>query len=114
MRKNKRWNPSAKWKWSVLKNLTFLANKIKVEAVFPEDFQDLEKLEDAIKFINAYNLHPDTHGNCPLCGSPSVTEGEIYNVMFYGIGKASKELGKLEGLYIRRCENCHAYSLEGW
>ena len=112
MRKEKKWNPAVCWKWSVLKNLTYLANKLRVEAVFPEDFRDLEKLDDAMRLINAYNLQPYSNGLCPLCGSASVIEAEVHDVEFHAIGKASPKLDKVEGLKIRKCEKCGAVSVD--
>lgn len=108
------WNQSRKWRRTVLTNLTKIANRLRVEAVFPEEFQEVSKLDDAIRFINAYNLQPDLKGKCPLCGEATLTEGEIEDIMFYGIGDAPKWLGKMEGLIITRCENCGAYHIEGW
>jgi len=114
LRKNRRWNPVSKWKWSVMSNLTILANKLRTEAVFPEDFADVAKIDEAVKLLSAYNMQPDIHGKCPLCGSETLTEGTIENIMFNGIGAAPKWMGKIEGLVMRHCETCGAYNIEGW
>ena len=114
MYKPKKWNPRVRWKWSVLKNLTILSNKLRTEAVFPDEFRDVEKLDDAIKFINAYNLQPIASGKCPFCDTKTLTEVTIKKVEFNGDGNPPDWVNKLEGLHMRKCERCGAYIVEGW
>lgn len=109
----KGWNPASKWRWSIAKKITALANRLRVEAVFPEDFKDVEALDEVLRYLNAQSL-TYLRGRCPICGEPTITEAEVEPACFNGVGDAPMSLGKIEGLLIRRCENCHAYCIVGW
>ena len=108
-----KWGMPRKQRRSILMKLISLANRLRVEAVFPEDYKDVETLDEAIKFIDALSLVP-IRGNCPICGEPTVTEGEVEPICFHGIGDMPLEAGKIEGLQVRHCESCGAYCVVGW
>ena len=113
-RKNYKWALPVIQRRQALINLIALANKLRVDAVFPEDFKDVKTLDDAIKVIQSYSMQPYNGGKCPICDSPSLTEGYIDDISFAGIGAAPEWLGKLEGLVITHCDNCGAYNIHGW
>lgn len=113
-RKNYRWAVPAARRRRVLLELIRLSNRLRVEAVFPQDYKDVALLDEAVRVMESYSLQPYNGGKCPICDSPSLTEGYIDDISFEGIGEAPKWLGKLEGLSVRHCENCGAYNIVGW
>lgn len=113
-RKNYKWAVPAVRRRECMLALIRLANRLRVEAVFPQDYKDVALLDEAVKIMQSYSLQPYNGGKCPICDSPSVTEGILDDVCFEGIGAAPKWLGKMEGLVIRHCDNCGAYNIVGW
>lgn len=104
-RLNHKWALPTQIRRQKLISLIRLTNRLRVEAVFPEEFKDVEVLDDAIRLIQNYNLQPNNHGKCPICNSGEVVEGKIDSV------SGAEELKKMEGLCVRYCTNCGAYEI---
>ena len=79
-RLNHRWKPMRYRLRGVKVGLTKLINRLKLEAVFPEELEDIKLLEDVLKIMDVYDLQPANKKRCPFCDSKQVAEAVIKDV----------------------------------
>lgn len=112
--KGSKWSPYKTLRRRVMRNLIAWKNKEKIEAVFPEDYQKVNDLGDAIHLLDSLE-YGEFYDKCPMCGEADLTIGKAEPVCFNAIRDEDKyRLGKIEGLEIQYCYNCGWYAIRGW
>ena len=112
--KGSKWSKFKLLRRRVMRNLIAWKNKEKLEAVFPEDYQKVNDLTDAIHFLDSLE-YGEFYDKCPMCGEADLTIGKAEPVCFNAIRDEDKyRLGKIEGLEIQYCYNCGWYAIRGW
>ena len=104
--KNQKWSPFKVSRKRILRDIVAIRNKLNAQAVFKEDKKDVKSLDKTIDFLNRldYNYNWEYKKVCPMCESDKITKCKFEPACFNGVNNI--KLGKIEGLYIYRCEEC--------
>ena len=73
--KGSKWSKFKLLRRRVMRNLIAWKNKEKLEAVFPEDYQKVNDLTDAIHFLDSLE-YGEFYDKCPMCGEADLTIGK--------------------------------------
>ena len=112
-RLNHRWKPMRYRLRDAKVGLTKLINRLKLEAVFPEELEDIKLLEDVLKIMDVYDLQPANKKRCPFCDSKQVAETVIKDVDLTALcGNATRGTTRTTSFKLRICKNCGVYELK--
>lgn len=112
-RLNHRWKPLGYKLRDTKVGLTKLINKLEQEAVFPEEWADIELLKETLKLLDIYDLQPANKKRCPFCNSKQLAEAVIENVDLTALCKnATKGTTRNTSFKLRICRNCGVYELK--
>lgn len=114
--KNQKWSAYKVKRRKVLRFMVALYNRKKHEAVFKEDDEELEGLQETIELLKSIDYDNSTwsyKGVCPICGSDKIIYCPIEPCCFDDRSKLYKgKLGKIEGLIINHCTDCGFTNIE--
>lgn len=111
-RLNHRWKPMRYRLRDIKVGLTRMINRLKLEAVFPEEFEDIELLQDALRVMDIYDLQPANKKRCPFCNSNQVAEAFIKDVDLTAVCEsAPNDVSRTANFRLRVCKNCGVYEL---
>lgn len=112
-RLNHRWKPMGYRLRDIKTGLTKLINKLRLEAVFPEEFADIELLQETLKLMDVYDLQPANKKRCPFCNSKQVAEAVIKDVDLTALCEnATRGTTRNTSFKLRICKNCGVYELK--
>lgn len=113
--KGHKWNKWRKIRMSVVKTIAEEYNRALHSAIFDEDKERVNKLKEALDFINAFQNNR-TYMLCPMCGSRLFQQAIVHNVNFdnekYNNYPQYKLQEHYDELHIAKCKNCGWYCID--
>lgn len=98
-----------KWRQKLADYVTQLVHIQEAEAVYPEDYENIEKTKQLLKFMGIQTSSSTKY--CPYCGSGYLEELHCTNPRFKRKLKGGTYQQQDNSFTIRRCPKCKYYNV---